>query len=76
METMTRTCVACGSTSLRPEERALTQKQRPKFGAGWLLFTLFTAGLGFFLWLVWPRHKVTTSVDRWLVCTTCGARQP
>lgn len=33
-----------------------------------------TAGLGFFLWLVWPRHKVTTGVDRWVQCQGCGTK--
>ena len=71
-----RVCAQCGGSPLRAEEKALTQKRRPKFGLGWLLFTVFTAGIGFFVWLVWPRHRETVSVDRWLTCTVCGARQP
>jgi hypothetical protein len=73
--TIARACVSCGSTSLQPHEQKLTQKRRPKFGVIWILATILTGGLALILWLVWPRHKVTVGVDRWLTCTNCGARQ-
>jgi hypothetical protein len=74
--TLNRACVVCGSTQLRPEEKQLTEKKRPKFGFLWLIGSIFTGGIVFLLWLIWPRHKVTIGVDRWVTCKSCGARQP
>jgi NhaP-type Na+/H+ or K+/H+ antiporter len=68
-------CKVCGAHALRPKEHHLTQKRRPKFGLLWIIVTICTAGIGLLAYLVWPRHKVTVSVDRWLECTACGARQ-
>ena len=68
-------CVRCGSSALAPKQHANTMKQRPKFGAMWILITICTCGLGFLAWLVMPRHNVTMSVDRWVECTQCGMRQ-
>lgn len=51
-------------------------KRRPKFGGIWLVVTVCTCGFGVLAWLCAPRHNETVSVDRWLVCTDCGTRQP
>lgn len=65
----------CGGPVV-PRERQLTMKERPKFGATWVILSLFTCLLAAVLWLMMPRKKVVTGVDRWLECTSCGARQP
>ncbi len=70
-----RACVVCGAQTLKPEERKLTEKKRVKFGVMWLIVTIFTGGLGLIVWLIWPRRKVVVNVDRYVKCTSCGARQ-
>jgi cell division septal protein FtsQ len=69
------TCPVCGRQgTLRSQEKAITTKKRPKFGVFWVLFTIFTAGIGFLLWLIWPRHEEVVSVDRYLQCSACKSR--
>ena len=68
-------CAVCGAYTLVPRSRSITTKRRVKFGFTWLLLTLFTGGLAFLAWLVWPRRDQLVAVDRYLQCTTCGARQ-
>lgn len=55
-----------------PRSKAVTVKRRPKFGVFWLTATLLTGGLALGLYLIWPRHHVTVSVDRWTVCSVCN----
>lgn len=70
-----RTCVQCGQPSLVPRQDNVTRKRRSKFGVGWLIFTVLTGGLALILYLIWPRHSEVVAVDRYLQCTSCGARQ-
>lgn len=68
-------CKVCGAVgTVNARERELTARRRVKFGALWLIVTVCTGGLGLLLYLVWPRRNVTTGVDRWLECSSCGAR--
>lgn len=68
------TCT-CGTLATPVAHRhELTDKRRSKFGVLWLLFTLATGGLGFFAWLIWPRHKVVIGVENWVECPTCKRR--
>lgn len=72
-----RTCVVCGSTHLVPVEKPIKIKQRRKFGISWIILGLLTCGIYIVIaWLAAPREKVTVSVDRYLQCQQCGARQP
>lgn len=65
----------CGKTgTLAAMTTNITRKRRAKFGVFWILLTLFTAGLGLLLYLIWPRHDEVVSVDRYLQCSACGAR--
>lgn len=65
----------CGQVgTLRSRENALTTKKRPKFGVFWVLATILTGGIGFIVWLIWPRSKQVTSVDRYLECSNCRSR--
>ena len=59
---------------MRSVQHNLTTKKRPKFGIFWVLVTIFTAGLGIILWLIWLRHNEVVGVDRYLECTSCKAR--
>jgi hypothetical protein len=68
-------CRVCGAHTLASREHKLTTKRRSKFGFLWLLATILTGGIGLLIYLVWPRHNEVTGVDRWLECTSCGARQ-
>lgn len=67
-------CPVCGRVGfLEAKRHDVTVKRRPKFGFFFLILTpLF--GLGFFLWLIWPRHRVVVSVDRYVQCGACGSR--
>ena len=67
-------CVVCGKTTLALQE--ITPRRRPKFGCLWWVLTVLTAGIALIVWLVWPRHEEDISVDRFVQCTSCGARQP
>lgn len=69
-------CVICGSHTLSPKVEQLTRKRRVKFGAIWLLVTLLSVGIGLIAYLIWPRTTEVVGVDRYLECSTCGARQP
>ena len=68
-------CVRCGSTNLVAKAEPITVKRRSKFGVIWILLTIFTGGLAFILWLIWPRHHETVGVDRYVLCMQCGMRQ-
>lgn len=71
------TCITCGAQgTLQPRQRPLTLKRRPKFGFLWIVATVLTCGFALLLWLVWPRHRETVGVDRYAVCSACGAEQP
>ena len=67
-------CPVCGQHTLVAHQENLTAKRRPKFGVFWVLFTIFTGGLALIAYLIWPRHRVVVGVDRYLGCTSCGAR--
>jgi len=65
----------CGRVgTLKSQQNEITAKKRPKFGIFWIVVTIFTGGLGIILWLIWPRHKVVVSVDRYLQCSSCKSR--
>ena len=69
-------CMICGHQgTLRPGHTDITRKRRVKFGFFWLVFSVITCGIGFLLWLVWPRGTEVISTDRFVVCTNCGAKQ-
>jgi DNA-directed RNA polymerase subunit RPC12/RpoP len=68
-------CAQCGAHTLVPHEEEITEKKRVKFGVFWVIVTILTAGVGFLVWLVWPRKNVVVGIDRYLECETCGARQ-
>jgi hypothetical protein len=70
-----RACAVCGAHALVARETPLTRKRRVKFGFLWLVFCIVTGGLGLIVYLVWPRRTEVLNVDRFLVCTTCNARQ-
>jgi hypothetical protein len=59
---------------MRSIQNEITTKKRPKFGIFWILVTIFTGGIGFLVWLIWPRHKEVVGVDRYLECSSCKAR--
>ena len=69
-------CVICGSHTLTPKSDQLTRKRRVKFGGIWLLVCILSVGFGLIAYLVWPRTTEVVGVDRYLECSTCGARQP
>lgn len=67
----TTVCPRCGG-AMWPLQQPIMVKQRVKFGATWLLITLFTCGLGFFLWLVMPRVKRIVGYRPTPTCGQCG----
>lgn len=68
-------CAFCGAEgTLVARSRDLTVKKRAKFGVIWVLISLFSLGIGFVLWLIWPRHDEVIGVDRYTECTACGSR--
>lgn len=69
--------MVCGATSLQPAEQPITVKRRRKFGASWIILSILTCGVYTVIaWLAMPRVDETVSIDRYLVCQNCGARQP
>lgn len=70
-----RECAQCGERTLVAGEAKLTEKKRVKFGLFWVLVTICTGGIALLVWLVMPRRNVVVGVDRFLQCSTCGARQ-
>jgi DNA-directed RNA polymerase subunit RPC12/RpoP len=68
-------CSICGAHALVAKTNEITRRRRSKFGGIWLLVSILTFGLGFLLYIVWPRHNEVIGVDRYLECRHCGARQ-
>ena len=68
-------CAVCGAYNLRAIEKPITRKRRSKFGLLWLVATFLTLGIALVAYLVWPRHNEVVGVDRYLECSSCGARQ-
>jgi hypothetical protein len=71
---MTATCQFCGrSNCLQAMSQNMVSLRRPKYGAGWVVLTLFLWFLAPLIWLMMPRVKVVTGVDRFTFCHACGA---
>lgn len=67
-------CKICGVPGMLITKNVpLTQKRRVKFGVFWIVFTILTGGVGFLVWLVWPRKQETIGMDRSVMCRSCGA---
>lgn len=68
-------CPMCGQRgTLRAVAAPITVKRRVKFGVFWVLATVLTGGLAFFVWLMMPRYNQQIAVDRYMVCSACGSR--
>ncbi len=68
-------CRICGAHELKPKENEITEKRRVKFGIFWILISIVSLGFGVLLWLMMPRKNVVVSVDRYMQCQECKARQ-
>lgn len=70
------TCPYCGAVgTIKAHARKVRGgSHRRKFGIGWLLATIMTAGVALFLYpLLAPKRADVVGVDRWTECRACGA---
>ena len=68
-------CRICGAHALEAKHQQHTRKRRSKFGLLWLIAKFLTLGVALVAYIIWPRHSEVVSVEHYLQCRQCGARQ-